>query len=41
MTDGRALADSLESLDSLSVDVLTDNVSDNYVSKTPFRSIGI
>jgi len=36
MTDGRALADDLETLDSLSVAVLTDDVSDNYVSKTPF-----
>jgi 7,8-dihydropterin-6-yl-methyl-4-(beta-D-ribofuranosyl)aminobenzene 5'-phosphate synthase len=36
MTEGSALVDSLETLDSLSVDVLTDNVSDNYVSKTPF-----
>jgi 7,8-dihydropterin-6-yl-methyl-4-(beta-D-ribofuranosyl)aminobenzene 5'-phosphate synthase len=30
------LADDLETLDSLSVAVLTDDVSDNYVSKTPF-----
>ena len=36
MTDGRALADDLETLDSLSVAVLTDDVSDNYVSKTSF-----
>jgi 7,8-dihydropterin-6-yl-methyl-4-(beta-D-ribofuranosyl)aminobenzene 5'-phosphate synthase len=36
MTEGRALADDLVSLDSLSVAVLTDDVSDNYVSKTPF-----
>src|SRR5262249_35399947 len=38
MTDGRALADGLETLDSLSVAVLTDDVSDNYVSKTPFAA---
>jgi 7,8-dihydropterin-6-yl-methyl-4-(beta-D-ribofuranosyl)aminobenzene 5'-phosphate synthase len=31
-----ALADSLATLDSLDVAVLTDDVSDNYVSKTPF-----
>src|SRR5690349_7999893 len=30
------LADDLATLDSLSVAVLTDDVSDNYVSKTPF-----
>ncbi len=30
------VADNLATLDSLSVDVLTDDVSDNYVSKTPF-----
>src|SRR5215475_8007471 len=30
------LADDLDTLDSLSVAVLTDDVSDNYVSKTPF-----
>src|SRR5262249_30375128 len=36
MTEGRTLADDLATLDSLSVDVLTDDVSDNYVSKTPF-----
>ena len=30
------LRDALETLDSLSVAVLTDDVSDNYVSKTPF-----
>jgi len=36
MTEGRALADDLETLDSLSVAVLTDDVSDNYVSKTSF-----
>src|SRR5262245_40658155 len=38
MTDGRALADDLETLDSLSVAVLTDDVSDNYVSKTSFAA---
>jgi 7,8-dihydropterin-6-yl-methyl-4-(beta-D-ribofuranosyl)aminobenzene 5'-phosphate synthase len=32
----RALAHDLATLDSLSVAVLTDDVSDNYVSKTPF-----
>ena len=31
-----ALAHDLATLDSLSVAVLTDDVSDNYVSKTPF-----
>ena len=31
-----ALANGLATLDSLSVAVLTDDVSDNYVSKTPF-----
>src|SRR5262249_40354002 len=36
MAEGRALADDLETLDSLDVAVLTDDVSDNYVSKTPF-----
>jgi len=36
MTEGRTLADGLETLDSLSVAVLTDDVSDNYVSKTSF-----
>src|SRR5206468_6540190 len=36
MTEGRTLADGLATLDSLSVAVLTDDVSDNYVSKTPF-----
>jgi metal-dependent hydrolase (beta-lactamase superfamily II) len=36
MTEGRTLADKLETLDSLSVAVLTDDVSDNYVSKTSF-----
>jgi 7,8-dihydropterin-6-yl-methyl-4-(beta-D-ribofuranosyl)aminobenzene 5'-phosphate synthase len=36
MTDGRPLAERLATLDSLRVDVLTDDVSDNYVSKTPF-----
>jgi len=34
MAEGRALAGDLETLDSLSVAVLTDDVSDNYVSKT-------
>src|SRR5262245_43772549 len=32
------LADDLDTLDSLSVAVLTDDVSDNYVSKTPFAT---
>ena len=36
MTDAGALAQALVTLDSLSVAVLTDDVSDNYVSKTPF-----
>jgi 7,8-dihydropterin-6-yl-methyl-4-(beta-D-ribofuranosyl)aminobenzene 5'-phosphate synthase len=36
MAELGALADGLETLDSLSVAVLTDDVSDNYVSKTPF-----
>jgi len=36
MTDAGALARALVTLDSLSVAVLTDDVSDNYVSKTPF-----
>src|SRR5262249_26343239 len=36
MARGRALANDLGTLDSLSVAVLTDDVSDNYVSKTPF-----
>ena len=36
MAEGRRLADDLHTLDSLSVAVLTDDVSDNYVSKTPF-----
>ena len=36
MTRGRALADNLVTLDSVDVAVLTDDVSDNYVSKTPF-----
>src|SRR5262245_16576148 len=36
MTEGRAPGDDLVTLDSLSVAVLTDDVSDNYVSKTPF-----
>ena len=31
MTEGRTLADGLATLDSLSVAVLTDDVSDNYV----------
>ena len=36
MTHGRAVADDLATLDSLAVAVLTDDVSDNYVSKPPF-----
>ena len=36
MTDATTRADRLATLDSLSVAVLTDDVSDNYVSKTPF-----
>src|SRR5215472_6957833 len=36
MTHGRAVADDLATLDSLAVAVLTDDVSDNYVSKTAF-----
>ena len=36
MTEDRALPDKLETLDSLDVAVLTDDVSDNYVSKPPF-----
>ena len=36
MTDAGTLARALVTLDSLSVAVLTDDVSDNYVSKTPF-----
>jgi 7,8-dihydropterin-6-yl-methyl-4-(beta-D-ribofuranosyl)aminobenzene 5'-phosphate synthase len=36
MTDAGALAQALVTLDSLSVAVLTDDVSDNYVSKTRF-----
>ena len=36
MTEHRALARDLQTLDSLTVAVLTDDVSDNYVSKTPF-----
>jgi 7,8-dihydropterin-6-yl-methyl-4-(beta-D-ribofuranosyl)aminobenzene 5'-phosphate synthase len=36
MTAGRTLAADLEILDALSVAVLTDDVSDNYVSKTRF-----
>ena len=36
MTRGRALADNLVTLDSVDVAVLTDDVSDNYVSKTRF-----
>jgi hypothetical protein len=34
--DMAAVADALVPLDSLTVDVLSDNVSDTYVSKTPF-----
>src|SRR5690242_16975660 len=33
---GRAVADDIVTLDCLDVAVLTDDVSDNYVSKTPF-----
>jgi 7,8-dihydropterin-6-yl-methyl-4-(beta-D-ribofuranosyl)aminobenzene 5'-phosphate synthase len=36
VTGGAKLADGLATLDSLGVAVLTDDVSDNYVSKTPF-----
>ena len=36
MTDDERIADGLVALDSLEVAVLTDDVSDNYVSKTPF-----
>ena len=36
MTEAGALAQALVTLDSLDVAVLTDDVSDNYVSKTPF-----
>jgi 7,8-dihydropterin-6-yl-methyl-4-(beta-D-ribofuranosyl)aminobenzene 5'-phosphate synthase len=36
MNDGRAVACGLNTVDSLTVDVLTDDVSDNYVSKTLF-----
>jgi 7,8-dihydropterin-6-yl-methyl-4-(beta-D-ribofuranosyl)aminobenzene 5'-phosphate synthase len=36
MTDGKDAAAGLNMLDSLNVDVLTDDVSDNYVSKTLF-----
>ena len=36
MNDGRGAAAGLKTLDSLRVDVLTDDVSDNYVSKTLF-----
>src|ERR1700752_241493 len=36
MTDEKPLAGRLQTLDSLSVAVLTDDVSDNYVSKTAF-----
>jgi len=36
MTHNRTLAHGLATLDSLDVAVLTDDVSDNYVSKTPF-----
>jgi 7,8-dihydropterin-6-yl-methyl-4-(beta-D-ribofuranosyl)aminobenzene 5'-phosphate synthase len=36
VTEAAALAQGLQTLDALSVAVLTDDVSDNYVSKTPF-----
>jgi len=36
MTDGKDAAAGLNMLDSLNVDVLTDDVSDNYVGKTLF-----
>ena len=36
MADAASLRDGLKTLDSLAVDVLTDNVSDTYVSKTLF-----
>jgi 7,8-dihydropterin-6-yl-methyl-4-(beta-D-ribofuranosyl)aminobenzene 5'-phosphate synthase len=36
MADSASLRDGLKPLDSLAVDVLTDNVSDTYVSKTLF-----
>src|SRR5262247_4794133 len=36
VTEATTRADRLATLDSLSVAVLTDDVSDNYVSKTPF-----
>jgi 7,8-dihydropterin-6-yl-methyl-4-(beta-D-ribofuranosyl)aminobenzene 5'-phosphate synthase len=36
MTEAGALAQALVTLDSLDVAVVTDDVSDNYVSKTPF-----
>ncbi len=36
MTEATTRANGLATLDSLSVAVLTDDVSDNYVSKTPF-----
>ena len=36
MTGGSTLATQLVTLDSVSVAVVTDDVSDNYVSKTPF-----
>ena len=38
MTEAAALVRGLQTLDSLSVAVLTDDVSDNYVSKTPFAA---
>ena len=36
MADAASLREGLKTLDSLAVDVLTDNVSDTYVSKTLF-----
>ena len=36
MSESKGAATGLDTLDSLSVDVLTDDVSDNYVSKTLF-----
>jgi hypothetical protein len=36
MTQDRALADDLVTLDSVNAAVLTDDVSDNYVSKAWF-----
>ena len=36
MSESKGAAAGLDTLDSLSVDVLTDDVSDNYVSKTLF-----